>query len=275
MTNLCGQKFTQREQCEQLLKVLECLIDRTGRTPVAQKIVALCTAKLSDPLSLLNGAQREKQALIHKNWMITLIWVLKFESRTLREEDWPFYYPEFQFLELLGRKKHADLLLWDDCLSFIGKFGVPQALDYSTAIDGWYATTQECMRCAYQKVFFKITKRELIDYQKREIALLEKFENPVNPQEKFNLYNLIEVARAIGGHNPSDNNRLKKARREFRDFRWKAYIAAHRNWCQRVSGIDEPLMHEAKKLNPLLAFVEGEKLKVITNGRQTQTIYPI
>jgi hypothetical protein len=275
MTNLYRQKFTQEEQCKQLRKVLDSLIDQIGRTPITEKIVALCAIKLSDPLRLLNEAEREKWALIHKNWIIALTWILKFESKALRDEDPPFEQPIFQFLEPLGRKHHADLLLWDDCLSFTSKFGVSRALDYDTPIDGWYVTTQERMRCAYQSVFFKVTKRKMIDYKKKEVALLEKFENPVNPQEKINLYNLIEAARAIARHNPTDNNKLKRARHEFRNFRWKAYIAAHRNLCQRMNGMDEVLMHEGEKLNPLLTFVEDEKLKVMTSGRQTRTIFPI
>ena len=267
------QVVTQRELCKELLEALGELLDRVERTPKTQKIVALCTAKLNNSHSLLDQAQIEHWALIHKNWMITLIWVLKFESKVLRQIDWPFYHPEFQFFEPFGRKIHAELLLWDDCLTFIDKFGFPQALDYSTAIDGWYATTQERMRCAYQNIFHKTRKRVAIDFLKREIALLKKNENPNNPQQKPHLYNLIEVARTIEKANPSDDSQLKRERHEFGDFKWKAYIAACRNWYQRFNGDDE-VMYKGEKLNPLLAYVEDGKLKVGINGRQTLTIYP-
>jgi len=274
MTNFCEKFLTQGEQCLELLEVLDGLIEKVGKTPLTRKIVALCNVKLSDPLSLLDEAHREKLSLIHKIWMISLIWLLKFESKAFKEKDFPFSSPPFQFFEPLGRKKHADLLLWNDCLRLINNPGVPEVLDYSTAIDGWYATTKEYMSRSYEHISFKTTKRELIDYLKKEIAVLEKFENPINPETRPHHYNLIEVARTIGRYNSSDNNKLRKERRDFRDFSWKAYIAAHRNWCQRMSGIN-PVLVGNKKLNPMLTFVEDNKLKAIANGRQAQAIYPI
>jgi hypothetical protein len=263
---------SQRDICNHLLEVLGKLIDQVDQTSSTKKIVALCSTKLVAPLSLLNQVEIEKWALIHKNWMIALFWVLNFESKSLRDKDYPFCHPEFQFFEPLGRKIHADLLLWDDCLRFIDKFWDSQEFNNTTAIKEWDATTQERMLCSYQSIPCKVTLRESINYLNREIALLKETKNPHNPDQKPRLYNLIEVAKTIGKFNPSDNNQIKRERRNFRDNRWKLYIAAHRNWCKRLSGVDEAT-YRGKDFNPLLAYVEGEKLKLLVNGRQTRTIY--
>lgn len=260
--------LSEQEQRDQLLKMLEWLLVKVSDAPMARRIRAICNVRLIDPESLLNEAQKEEQALIHKNWIITLIWVLSFETKALDEEGYPFNLPIFQFFEPLGRKQHADLLLWDDCLTFAKSHKVRHALGCATAINGWFMSSLQRMCCAYDCVFTKTTKRETIDSLKREIAALEKLKNPVDPQEQPSLYNLIEVAIAIATHNPSDCNELRMAKRQFRKFRWEAYILAHRKWCQRFQGID------GKAFDFQVPFIDGDKLKVPVTGRQTQTIFP-
>jgi hypothetical protein len=261
------QKLYQR-----LISITEELIAKISSRPLTQKIESLCKVEMKSSIFLLNEAQTELFSIMQSNWIVGLLWVLKWQTKELQKFKSPYNHPFFQANELIGKKINSELQLWENCLNFIDKFTIEQPAqleiyDFHTAIDGWQTTTYDRIIAGHETIIQKWGKNELIKQLEVEIRKLKKMENPHNPDDprEKNLYNFINTAIVIATPNHSDNNRLRRERKNFREDCWGSYVKAHRDWYQHFRDRDESIQ---------VPYVEDGKLKLSLGGRQTETLWP-
>jgi hypothetical protein len=243
-----------------LLGELRILIKKVGENALTKKIEILCGAKRSSPplIFLAKRVECEAYALSKQNWIVVLFWVIKFNEK-IRKIQHPFNNDYFKFCERLGRRTYTELELWEACLDFIDDFKLSGLTTFLTAIDGWFATTQERMLSPIENR----SKEAQVLLLREEINQLKTDINPHDPDKgEPELYNLINLAIAIKNPQKGDNNDLKRKRREFRDGAWAAYIKAHIEWCRHYS--------TSKEVKAVC--IETEQLKYYVNGRQKRLV---
>ncbi len=254
----------QAEMYQQLQQIVDALLISANETPLSRAIKSLCRLQFNDPLTLINPANEERLLLMQINWIIGLHWVLQKQSKELRKIQMPFNHPHFESREPFGAWLNAELALWDACFDFADTFDSPEAIEYPSITDAWFATTLERIKNDWNHSQLNQRKRDRLELLNEEVKLLASQQNPFESlpgqQERFNL---ISLAIAIATPNKKDNNKLKQRRKCFREFSWEPYIDTRRKWAQRLSS-------EAFKATRLT----NNKLEVVLGGRQAEILYP-
>lgn len=254
----------QIEQCNKLLKVLKKLVREIGEDATTQAIEILCGSKVFNPLlvfSVERQIELEAYALSQRNWIIGLIWVLRLQRNGFRRLRKPFNDPYFELYEPLGKRINAEFELWKACIDFIDKLKSPELTTFDKPLDGWFATTQERMSQPIQNN----TKENQVLLLREELRQLKAGINPHDPNKgERELYNLINLAITIKTPQKSDNNDLKRKRKEFRDQVWTAYIQGHQEWYRHYS--------TSNKIKAVC--IEDDQLKYYLDGRQKRLVSP-
>ena len=272
----------EQEICKNLLNRLDELLDelnylsndltkKAGHTPLTQAIKNLCELDFKDFLPFINDesySESHKEAffLRQKHWIIGLLWVLKSQTKAFRKSEYPYNHPYFRVWEPFGKIINSEFELWNGCLDFIDTHDYSFLSTQKTAIDGFYNTTYEKILGCCKTINLTIAKEDNLKAQREEIQLLKNGKNPYDykePNEK-NLYNLIDLAININKRWLKDSNTLKTAKTEFINSYWEPYIKAHKDWYIACKTTKELKM----------TCIKDDKLKIILNGRQMETLFP-
>jgi hypothetical protein len=258
-----------REKCNYILEVADFVFSEISNSALKQTIRELCRIDAPNSIGIINPAHIELIALQQTNWVAGLLWVLKKQTKEFRKASFPFNHPFFLALEPFGEIMNAELQLWEACIDLIDDF---PSFQWSTSIEvgkkknalaGWKVTSRERWLGFCDEIPNHWTKESLIKEARKHYTQLVKGENP-HSSAYPNLHNLIALSLAIASREKSDNNQMKRKRSKFLDAGWKPYLRALREWNGNFA-LDDKIQ---------VPNLEGEKIKCVVSGRQTETLFP-
>lgn len=162
--------------------------------------------------------------------------------------------------EPFGKLYNAELELCFACLDFWDSNDLSNISDHKNALDWWSQLIEEDICHQLNLPWAKGSKADEEKAIQQILDYLNSWLNPYLPEELPHHFNLIAAAITIGKPCPSDNNKLRKARREFREGAWKQYKEA-------LHGVKRSL-HTSSGLYRL--HLDGDKLYAQT-GRKTRS----
>lgn len=169
---------------------------------------------------------------------IAQLWVVQLQSKAVRQCDEPFSTEPFQAAKPYGKFLNALLELCAACLNFIDENGASASIDYKNAYQWW---TQICIELEIGRTGTYVARLRNPEHPPQmaickprsnkesfgkdvdtELNELDNWRNPYG-MDMPHLYELVNVSIAIGQPNPNDNNKLRNARKIFRNSVWSQY----------------------------------------------------
>lgn len=197
--------------------------------------------------------------IIVKKLASSLCWMLYYQSKAFRKKA--LDQLNIKGYEPFGKLHSAELDLCFACLDFWDSNNLSSIFDYKSALDWWSQLIEEDICHQLNLPWAKGSKADEEKAIQYILDCLYSWDNPyLHLSEQLpHHFNLIESAIAIAKHRPTDNNKLRKARREFREGAWKQYTEA-------LHGVKRAL-HTPSGLYRL--HLDGDKLYAQT-GRKTR-----
>lgn len=229
--------------------------------PITERIVKYMNATIAlEPT--VNEGQLALVHIILRKFASSLLWVLYYQTKAVRKKALSKVLCELgvKGYEPFGNLYNAELNLCFACLDFWDSHDLSSVSDQDSALAWWSQLIEEDI--CYQ-LNLPWTKGSKEDEEKAIQCILDSLNSWQNPylhlsEELPHHFNMIESAIAIGKPRLTDNNPVKKARREFREGAWKQYKK------EALHGIKRAL-HTHSGLHRL--HLDSDELYAQTTGR--------
>ncbi|AFZ33629.1 hypothetical protein Glo7428_5254 (plasmid) [Gloeocapsa sp. PCC 7428] len=233
-------------------------VENEGTT---RRTTELVVKYMNTTVALEPTVDEGRLALAHilvKKLASSLLWTLYYQTKAFRKTA--LDQLNIKGDEPFGKLYSAELDLCFACLDFWDSNDLSSICDHKNALDWWGQLIEEDICYQLNLPWAKGSKADEEKAIQQILGYLNSWLNPYPPEQLPHHFNTIESAITIGKPRPSDNNKLRKARREFREGAWKQYKEA-------LHGVKRSL-HTSSGLYRL--HLDGDKLYAQT-GRKSRS----